>query len=1217
MTTEHGISVEAVSNAFDRTYYRQRYPDLRADPGIDEFAHYCQIGWKEGRDPNAWFSTRLYLLAHLDVAASKLNPLIHYILRGKRDNYAIFEPLPPSRQEQLLPPEAELIRSSFDRAFYTSRNHDLGDADPFIHFCVKGWSECRDPAPWFNMAAYLARNPDVAEAGANSFIHYIFTGRSQRSAARPKRRLPPNLSKIGDIQLDIDHPAVVEGRAVEPVTNALLIAGWTIAPEGIASIEAFLDGVPVGNAHYGLCRPDIAAMYPEMPQSARPGFAISLQDICVGWHQAKVVVHDNANNVRETQFSFEAKEPTEAAYQFIKRRVTQAEVEVKKRIYAVQELQFVIILYLTSASATELRHASITLRSVRKQVFTRWRLFIVCPADDHKVIAEAFPSEPGVAIVRSIDISADVMACDGALISFLRAGDELGVDALQEMAVAANLNRNTDIFYSDERAYDAKSRRYSVSLKPDWSPDLLLSTNYIGRWWCFRSQLMCAQLMCAVGFAFNRDWSEYDLLLRLTDQARTVYHIPKVLCAAAAPTQSHTTEKRALRQALRRRGIAGVVADGYTPHQFRIKRALVRPQAMISIIIPTAGIGNLFKKLITSIRKYSSRNFEIICIDDIRDPAAKEWLHDNADVIVKSPRRFNWSRGNNWAAAIARGEYFVFLNDDMEVTDPHWLDALLEQAQRPEVGVVGPLLVYPDGSVQHAGLVLYRGSGIHAFRGMNLADPDANPLITAQREVTAVTGACMMVSRETFTRLGGFDESHAIVNNDLDFCLRCRQAGLLVIYTPHTRLTHYEEVSRGTLPDTYNASRFKEMWWEQIALGDPYSHPHLVHDNGAWRPTMEPVEALHVGHPLIGELKRILIVKLDHIGDFVTAMPSIDRLKKLFPAAELTVLVSTVCASLARSMASVDRVLEFNFFHARSGNGPLRPGKRIFADLKDRLAPYNFDIAIDLRQQFETREVLQCTGATWLAGYDIQNRFPWLDVFVETTLNHRTVPKRVHAADSLLHLVDAVALASEGNRAAIPAITQDQARKALTGHPAMKDLLFRVPLIAMQPGGGAEIKLWPAEHFAALADLLIERDGASIMLIGSEDEGRVAEKVLSKARHTRGLFSLVGKITMRELPNVLLSSDLMIGNNSGPHHLAAGLSVPTVGIHAGIIDAHEWGPLGPMAVTVGRSMHCSPCYLEKISDCHRNHACMRDVPPRDVYRVCQQMLVINGRSKNE
>ena len=264
-------------------------------------------------------------------------------------------------------------------------------------------------------------------------------------------------------------------------------------------------------------------------------------------------------------------------------------------------------------------------------------------------------------------------------------------------------------------------------------------------------------------------------------------------------------------------GHCGNVLDGCVPHHYRMKRA-VQTDAMVSIIIPTIAAKGLIKGAITSIReKTAYRNFEIICIDGMPNGHdCKDWLKENADRIVKAPRRFNWSRCNNLGVKEARGEFYVFLNDDMEVIDPTWLHVLLEHAQRPEVGVVGPLLVYPEGKVQHAGMVLMEAGGKHVFRFAEADDPGPFGLIQTQRNMIAVTGACMMVSRTAYEKIGGFDEAHAVINNDMDFCLRCWQNGMRVVYTPHTRLIHYEESSRSSLADVYNAVSFDNAWKRTI-----------------------------------------------------------------------------------------------------------------------------------------------------------------------------------------------------------------------------------------------------------------------------------------------------------------------------------------------------------------------------------------------------------------
>ena len=242
------------------------------------------------------------------------------------------------------------------------------------------------------------------------------------------------------------------------------------------------------------------------------------------------------------------------------------------------------------------------------------------------------------------------------------------------------------------------------------------------------------------------------------------------------------------------KGYCGIVLNGCVPHHYRVKRA-VRTEAMVSIIIPTIAAKGLIKGALTSIReKTTYRNFEIICIDGIpQDSKWKGWLRDNADQIVEAPKKFNWSRCNNLGAAQARGKFLVFMNDDMEVTDPYWLHTLLEHAQQPEIGVVGPMLLYPEGKVQHAGLVLMDAGGKHVFRFTEADDPGSFGLIQTQRNMIAVTGACMMMSRAAYEHVGGFDEAHTVINNDMDLCLRCWDKGLRVVYTPHTRLIHYEE----------------------------------------------------------------------------------------------------------------------------------------------------------------------------------------------------------------------------------------------------------------------------------------------------------------------------------------------------------------------------------------------------------------------------------------
>src|SRR5207248_7404601 len=335
--------------------------------------------------------------------------------------------------------------------------------------------------------------------------------------------------------------------------------------------------------------------------------------------------------------------------------------------------------------------------------------------------------------------------------------------------------------------------------------------NYVGRLWCARADLTARiaaprddllhqsepsrQERVDQGGACrlrSRSTHDYDVALRCTEKATAIRHVPAVLCERGAPDRGAAKrDKQALERALQRRDIAGEVRAGLVAGTYRVKRATAKKK-LVSIIIPTCAAQGMIKTCIESLRRVTRyKKCEIVCIENIppADRKWRTWLKRNADRVVSTTDAYTWSRFNNLAAKAAKGDFLLFLNDDIEIIDPDWLDTLVEQEQRPEVGAVGPLLLYPDRRVQHAGLFLAAmGQGRHAFRYLAEEEPGYFGLARTQRNVIALTGACLMTRREVFDRLGGFNEAHLVVNNDLDYCLRARREGLLAVYTPHARL---------------------------------------------------------------------------------------------------------------------------------------------------------------------------------------------------------------------------------------------------------------------------------------------------------------------------------------------------------------------------------------------------------------------------------------------
>ena len=1017
------------------------------------------------------------------------------------------------------------------------------------------------------------------------------------------------------IRCYLDQPAVQDGRAAETVHGFLSLAGWAFSPAGLTGIEVFVDGRSHGEAHRGIRREDLHQAL-GVKEALHAGFAMLIppQVMSRGSHAVRVVIRDAAGAVEEIGFTVES-EPALAGDGpwSLRRKLTEAETDLQLRVLAACGYRPSFTLLLAGAGTR--RGLDATVASLRDQALADWTLVVpgttlpaaLAPIADRVRLLADDPALP----------LAGLLAADApGLLGVLGPGDTLGEDALLELAVESALDRGADFLYADERRIDPADGEQRAFFKPDFAPDLLLATNYIGRPWVAGAALL-ARSGATLGELARH--GEYDLVLRLTEQAGGIRHVPKVLAARAARAlDPPATERRALLRALARRDIAGTVHPGCIAGTWRVQR---RPAAgLVSIIIPTIAARGLIRTAIASIRAHTAAGrAEIVVLDNIPTDAPdaagwKDWLRAEADAVVEIAGGFNWSRFNNHAARHARGEFLLFLNDDIEVLDAGWLDALLEHAGRAEIGAVGGLLLYPDGRVQHAGQFLAGTVGRHAFRFSPADQPGPFGLALTARNVIAVTGACLMTRRDVFDRLGGFDEQHDIINNDLDYCLRLRQAGLGVVYTPQARLTHHEMASRAELADSFDQARFGTAWADLFATGDPYFSPHLAPDTDDYVPQQEPLRALTIGHPLIGaaRVRRILALKLDHIGDFIAAFPAFRRLKQAFPNAELTVLAAGASLALAGLEPAIDRVIRFDFFHAVSEQGRRTLGRRELAELAATLAPWRFDLALDLRRQPDTRAVLQHTGARWLAGFDRNNQTRWLDIAVEWEGDQARTHKRAHISETLVAFVDAVAGACAPERALIAAAVPDDARAAAVALPALAGCDFTRPLVAIHAGAGAENKQWPVENFAALIDLLAERAGAAAVIIGGADEAPMAAAVLAALRRPERVVSVAGALGLRELPVLLRACALYIGNDSGPKHLAAALGVPTLGIHSGTVDTTEWGPLGPAAVAVRREMTCSPCYLAHARDCHRGLACLRGIRVADVWPLARRLLALRA-----
>ena len=421
----------------------------------------------------------------------------------------------------------------------------------------------------------------------------------------------------------------------------------------------------------------------------------------------------------------------------------------------------------------------------------------------------------------------------GEYLAIVEPGAILARDAFLCVVAALQDDPECDVFYTDEDRIDASGRRHDVFFKPDWSPDLLRSMNYVGSLLVVRGQTAAgAGLKLPVA-------STYEALLALSATTARIRRVARVLChrGPETPQPDPDSDRRTLEDHLRATCLGCFTEPDSSTGRWRV-RYPAPPGAGVSIIVPSGGKVDLLAANLTKLDSVTEyRPYEIVVADNSLDDAVERFVREwegGARVRYMDWRKkaFNFAAVCNAGAAGCDTPFLLFLNDDVSPVGPGWLQAMVELGARPEVGAVGARLLFPDGRIQHAGIALgLFGHSGHLFKGFDSREEHACGLDRAIRDVSAVTGACLLVRADVFRRAGGFDEDHYPVDfNDIDLCLRIRALGYRVLYTPYAELCHHESTSRRLMhriPSPAEVGRFRRTWAGPIA-DDPFYNPNLT-----------------------------------------------------------------------------------------------------------------------------------------------------------------------------------------------------------------------------------------------------------------------------------------------------------------------------------------------------------------------------------------------------
>jgi GT2 family glycosyltransferase len=711
--------------------------------------------------------------------------------------------------------ELSLISDSklFNASWYLANNRDVAESgmNPALHYLQFGGFEGRDPSPKFNSSWYLAAYKDVEQTRMNPLLHYIKRGRNEGRSPLPQQ----------------------EGGRASRNTGSKNTPGHKLITRYLSS--------------------SYFVWKAEGFQGIRRRFSWGLDKIFSTWKKGgPMLVWEKVR--------FRLGRPVLDSFSFHPQLIFPADAissEDKQR-QDIENFHFKpLISILIPVYNTPPRYLAAAIDSICRQTYTNFEICICddgssdstvttelkrISAQDQRIKLFTFRKNSGISAATN---KAAELA-NGDFYAFMDHDDELTSDALFETVRMLNQDPFADVVYSDQDKIDAHGLFSELFYKPDWSPEYFRSAMYVGHLLVVKKDLFHQ-----VGGMLSRfdGVQDYEFMLRVSEIARRIRHIPKILyhwrkipgsIALSVDEKGDRIEElqvKAVSDQLQRLNILATVTINPS-HRHRVI-ILPKPRLnfpLVSIIVLAGKVPQSMERCVGSIiQRTSYPNYEVVVVvNQTADKTPLKEVIDHPVKVVTSDEEFSFSRASNLGIQNAQGEFVVLLDSDTEVVTVEWIEVLLSYLERKGVGAVGSMLIYPDHTVQHAGIALgISGTADNLMRHFPYISDGFAGSLCCPREVSAVTSACMMLKRQDYVELGGLVEHYATQYQDVDLCLRIQKTGKRILYVPHAVLIRYESHTKGkALNEPMDRALFLDVWGDIIARGDPYYNPHFSLDAG-------------------------------------------------------------------------------------------------------------------------------------------------------------------------------------------------------------------------------------------------------------------------------------------------------------------------------------------------------------------------------------------------